>query len=135
MRFDELEVGMTAELARTITAADIDDFARVTGDHNPVHVDEEVARASRFGGRIAHGILTAGLVSAVLGTRLPGPGSIYLSQTLRFTRPVPVGATITATVEVIELDPERRRARLATTCTDQEGQTVLDGEALLLMPD
>lgn len=135
MRFDELEVGMTAELARTITAADIDDFARVTGDHNPVHVDEEAARASRFGGRIAHGILTAGLVSAVLGTRLPGPGCIYLSQTLRFTRPVPVGATITATVEVIELDPERRRARLATTCSDQEGQTVLDGEALLLMPD
>lgn len=135
MRFDELEIGMSAELERTITGADIDTFARVTGDTNPVHVDEEAARQSRFGERIAHGMLTAGLVSAVLGTRLPGPGAIYLGQTLRFTRPVPIGATITARVEVIELDAERRRARLATTCINQEGQTVLDGEASLLVPE
>lgn len=135
MRFHELEVGMTAELERTISGADIDDFARLTGDTNPVHVDEEAARRSRFGERIAHGMLTAGLVSAVLGTRLPGAGAIYLAQSLRFTRPVPVGATITARVEVIELDAERRRARLATTCTDQEGRTVLDGEASLLVPE
>lgn len=135
MRFDELELGMSAELERHITAADIDAFARVTGDTNPVHVDEEAARQSRFGERIAHGMLTAGLISAVLGTRLPGEGCIYLGQTLRFTHPVPVGATITARVEVIELDAERRRARLATTCTDQEGRTVLEGEASLMVPE
>lgn len=135
MGFDELEVGMTAELERTIAGADVDDFARVTGDTNPVHVDEEAARRSRFGGRIAHGMLTAGVISAVLGTRLPGPGAIYVGQTLRFTRPVPVGTTVTARVEIIELIPEKRRVRLATTCRDQEGQTVLDGEATLLVPE
>lgn len=134
MRIEEMEVGMTAELDRTVTGRDIDEFARLTGDTNPVHVDEEAARASRFGERIAHGMLTAGLVSAVLGTRLPGPGAIYLGQTLRFTRPVPIGATITARVEVIEVVPEKGRVRLATTCTDQEGRTVLDGEASLLVP-
>ncbi len=135
MRFEELEIGMSAELERTISGADIDDFARLTGDTNPVHVDEDAARRSRFGERIAHGMLTAGLVSAVLGTRLPGAGAIYTGQTLRFTRPVPIGTTITARVEVIELDSERRRARLATTCIDQEGRTVLDGEASLLVPE
>ena len=134
MDYDALAVGMTAELERTVTAADIDDFARITGDTNPVHVDESAARASRFGQRIAHGMLTAGLVSAVLGTRLPGPGAIYMGQTLRFTRPVPVGSTVTARAEVIELIPEKRRVRLATTCIDQDGETVLEGEAMLLVP-
>ena len=134
MEYEALEVGMAAELERTITAADIDDFARITGDTNPVHVDEEAARASRFGERIAHGMLTAGLVSAVLGTRLPGPGCIYMGQTLRFSRPVPIGTTLTARAEVIELIPEKRRVRLATTCRDQEGNVVLEGEALLMVP-
>lgn len=134
MRFDELEVGMAAQLDRTIRGTDIDEFARLTGDTNPVHVDEEAARRSRFGERIAHGMLTAGLVSAVLGTRLPGPNAIYMGQTLRFTRPVPIGSTITARVEVIEIIRDKRRVRLATTCTDQEGHLVLEGEASLLVP-
>lgn len=134
MRFDELEVGMAAQLDRTIRGADIDEFARLTGDTNPVHVDEDAARRSRFGERIAHGMLTAGLVSAVLGTRLPGPNAIYMGQTLRFTRPVPIGSTITARVEVIEIIRDKRRVRLATTCTDQEGHLVLEGEASLLVP-
>ncbi len=134
MEFEALEVGMAAELERTITGADVDDFARITGDTNPVHVDEEAARASRFGERIAHGMLTAGLISALLGNRLPGPGCIYTGQTLEFTHPVPLGTTVTARVEVTELVPDRRRVRLATTCTDQEGRTVLEGVATVLVP-
>ena len=134
MEFEALEIGQAAELSRTISAEDVEGFAAVTGDTNPVHLDEEVARASRFGGRIAHGMLSAGLISAVLGTRLPGPGVIYMGQTLRFTRPVRIGDTVTARVEVIELVPEKRRARLSTTCRNQDGATVLDGEATVLLP-
>lgn len=135
MAFETLTVGQAAELSRTVTAADVEGFAAATGDTNPVHLDEEAARASRFGRRIAHGMLSAGLVSAVLGTRLPGPGTIYTGQTLRFTRPVFLGDTVTARVEVIELVPEKRRVRLSTTCTNQEGATVLDGEATVLVPE
>lgn len=135
MGFETLEVGQAAELSRTITAADVEGFAAVTGDTNPVHLDEEVARASRFGGRIAHGMLSAGLISAVLGTRLPGPGAIYTGQTLRFTRPVRIGDTVTARVEVIELVAEKRRVRLSTTCRNQDGATVLDGEATVMVPE
>lgn len=135
MEFEALEVGQAAELSRTITAADVEGFAAVTGDTNPVHLDEEVARASRFGGRIAHGMLSAGLISAVLGTRLPGPGAIYTGQTLRFTRPVRIGDTVTARVEVIELIAGKRRVRLSTTCRNQDGATVLDGEATVMVPE
>jgi 3-hydroxybutyryl-CoA dehydratase len=132
--FDELEVGMTASLTRTVTETEIVLFAGITGDTNPVHVNDVAARQSRFGRRVAHGMLTAGHVSAVLGTRLPGPGAIYMSQSLRFTRPVFVGDTVTSTVEIVEIDA-KRRVRLRTTSTNQEGKTVLEGEARLLIPE
>lgn len=135
MRLEEIEVGRWAETRRTVTETDVVLFAAVTGDHNPVHMDEVAARASRFGGRIAHGMLTAGLVSAVLGTKLPGPGSIYVGQTLRFTRPVRIGDTVTARVEVVEVLVEKRRVRLSTVCRNQDGERVLEGEATVLVPE
>jgi len=130
-----LAVGQAAELSKTVTETDVVLFAGITGDFNPAHVDEVAAARSRFGGRIAHGMLTAGLISAVLGTKLPGPGSVYISQSLRFTKPVRIGDTITARVEVVELVADTRRVRLATTCANQRGETVLDGEALIYLPD
>lgn len=135
MRFDELAIGQQAHVSKAITTDDIVRFAELTGDDNPVHLDDAVAARSRFGRRIAHGMLSAGLISAVLGTRLPGPGVIYLSQSLRFSRPVFPGDVITATVEVTELVPAKRRARLATTCRNQAGDVVLEGEALVMVPD
>lgn len=134
MRFDELAVGQSAELAKTVTEADVVLFAGITGDFNPAHVNEVEAAKTRFGGRIAHGMLSAGFVSAVLGTRLPGPGTIYMSQTLRFTAPVRIGDTVTARAEVTEVTP-KRRVRLATTCRTQDGTTVLEGEALVYVPE
>ena len=97
--------------------------------------DEEVASRSQFGGRIAHGMLTAGLVSAAIASKLPGPGAIYLSQSLRFTRPVRIGDTVTVKLEVLELIAAKRRVRLATVCTNQNGETVMDGEATVMVPD
>lgn len=135
MRFEELSVGMSAERARTVTDDDVRRYAEVTGDFNPVHVDAEAAARSRFGGLIAHGMLTAGYVSAVLGMELPGPGAIYIAQTLKFTRPVKPGDTVTARVEVIEVIAARRRVRLATTCRNQHGEPVLEGEATILVPE
>jgi 3-hydroxybutyryl-CoA dehydratase len=129
-----MEAGARATFSKTLTEADIAGFAESTGDTNPVHLDEEFAAASMFGQKIAHGLWSAGLVSAVLGTRLPGPGTIYLGQTLRFMKPVFLGDTITAEVEVVELNEAKRRAKLRTTCTNQAGETVLDGEALVLLP-
>lgn len=134
MRYEDLQVGQSAELSKTVTEADIVLFAGVTGDFNPVHIDEEAARASPFAGRIAHGMLSGGLISAVLGTRLPGPGSIYISQTLRFIRPVHIGDTVTARVEITELLPDTRRLRLATTCANQRGERVVTGEAEVKLP-
>lgn len=134
MRFGELEVGQSAARAKTVTEADVVLYAGITGDFNPAHVNEVEAARSRFGGRIAHGMLTAGFVSAVLGTRLPGPGAIYVSQTLRFTAPVRIGDTVTARVEVTGLEPDRRRVHLDTRCTNQDGTVVLEGEAELLVP-
>lgn len=128
-----IEVGQRASLSRAITDDDIGAFARLTGDHNPLHVDEAFAVRSRFGRRVAHGLLSAGLVSAVLGTRLPGPGAIYLQQTLRFVRPVYPGDTLTATVEVTAFRGDRGLVTLRTTCTDQRGELVLDGEATMLL--
>lgn len=133
--FDRLAVGQQAEMAKTVTEADVVLFAGVTGDFNPVHVDAVAAERSRFGGRIAHGMLSAGFISAVLAMRLPGPGTIYLSQSLRFTRPVRIGDTVTARVEIAELVPARRRVKLTTTCVNQRGETVLDGEAVVMVPD
>ena len=135
MRLDELTPGTAAEMAKTVTEADVILFAGVTGDFNPAHVDDEYAKRSRFGGRIAHGMLSAGLVSAVLAMKLPGPGTIYLSQSMRFTRPVMIGDTVTARAEVVEVIAAKRRVRLATTCRNQRGETVLDGEALVMVPD
>ena len=135
MRFDEIKAGDAAELSKTITDADIVQFAGISGDFNPVHMDQQAAERSRFGGRIAHGMLTASLISGVLGMRLPGPGAIYLHQSLRFTGPVMLGDTVTARVEVLELIPAKQRVRVATTCRKQTGETVLDGEAVLWVPD
>lgn len=133
--FGELEVGMSADRTATVTETHLVLFAGLTGDFNPLHVDEAEAARSRFGGRVAHGMLTAGFVSAVLGTELPGPGCVYLSQSLRFTAPVRPGDTVTARVEVTEILPERRRVRLRTTCLRDDGDEVLEGEAEVWMPE
>lgn len=109
-------------------------FAEVSGDHNPLHLDEEAARASRFGRRIVHGMLGASLFSALIAERLPGPGTIYLSQSLTFSRPIFVGDTVEATLEVVELLTERRRVRLRTTVRLSDGEVAIDGEALVLAP-
>lgn len=130
---DEIQPGMTAETAKTITEADILMYAAVSTDTNPVHINAEAAAKSQFGQRIAHGMLSAGLISAVLGTRLPGPGTIYLGQTLRFRAPVKIGDTVVVTVTVAELIPEKSRARLSCLC-EVDGEVVLDGEALVKVP-
>ena len=132
-RLGDMHVGDAAEMAKTVTESDIALFAGVTGDFNPVHIDAVAAEQSMFGGRIAHGMLSAGFISAVLGMRLPGPGSIYLSQTLRFTKPVRIGDTVTARVEVIEVIAAKRRVRLATVCRNQNNETVLEGEAVVMI--
>ena len=132
-RIDELQVGQAAEMAKTVTEADIALFAGVTGDFNPVHVDAVAAAQSRFGERIAHGMLSAGFISAVIAMRLPGPGSIYLSQSLRFTKPVRIGDTVTTRVEVVEVVAPKRRLRLATVCRNQNGETVVEGEAVVMV--
>ena len=135
MRFEELTVGQAVTTERTVTDRDVVAYAGITGDDNPVHLDEAVAARSRFGGRIAHGMLSAGFISAAIGTRLPGPGSIYLGQTLKFTAPVRIGDTVTTRVEVLELVPEKRRVKLVTRCVNQRGEMVIDGEATVLVPD
>jgi len=131
--FEQLNVGDRGQFSKTVTDADIYLFAGVTGDLNPAHIDEEYARGTFFKTRIAHGMLSAGFISAVIGTRLPGPGTVYMRQTLDFLAPVRIGDTVTATVEVVE-KLEKQRVRLKTTCTNQEGVTVLDGEALVSPP-
>ena len=130
---DTLEVGASESLAKTITDADIVLFAGVSCDTNPVHLDDEYAAGTRFGGRIAHGMLSAGLISAAIANRLPGPGTIYLGQSLRFLAPVRPGDTVTATVTVKEINTEKRRATLTTVCT-VEGIAVIEGEAQVLVP-
>ena len=124
----------TASFAKTITAADIVLFAGVTGDTNPVHLDEVAARASIFKGRVAHGMLSASLISTVLGTKLPGPGTIYLSQSLNFRRPVRIGDTITATVTVTAVDEELPTCTLETTVVNQDGKVIVEGEARVQVP-
>lgn len=131
---DQLALGDTAELSRRVTQADIVGFSQSVGDRNPVHSDPAFAATISFREPIAPGMWTAGLLSALIGTRLPGPGSIYVSQELRFLRPVKPGDTITARVEVAELLPERNRARLKTTCLNQRGEEVLSGDAWVLPP-
>ena len=129
--FEDLHVGQTASIGKTVTEAHILMFAAVSLDTNPVHLNAEAAAQSIFKERIAHGMLSAGLISAVLGTKLPGAGTVYLAQTLQFRRPVKIGDTVTATAEVTVLDPVKKRATLKTVCT-VGGKVVIDGEATVL---
>lgn len=134
LTIDQLEVGQKASFTKTVTEADVYNFAGVTGDFNPAHMNEEYAKKTAFKTRIAHGMLSAGFISAVLGTKLPGPGTIYLNQDLRFTKPVQFGDTITATITVDELIKEKNRAILKTVCTNQDGDVVVEGTAKVMPP-
>ncbi len=127
------EVGRSAEMTKVITEEDIHRFAEITGDRNPVHISQEFAARTRFGERIAHGILTAGLISAVIGMQLPGPGCLYVSQSLQFLAPVKIGDEITARVEVTEVI-NGKRLRLRTQCINQRKEVVLEGEAIVIPP-
>lgn len=131
--FEDLQLGMEASFAKTVTEADIATFADVTGDKNPVHLDEAYAAKTIFKTRIAHGMLTAGYLSAVFGMELPGPGAIYVTQTLNFRGPVKIGDRVIAKVRVAELFPAKRRARFDCMCT-VDGKPVLEGEAILMVP-
>ena len=129
---DAIAVGDSAQMTRRVTDGDIGAFVDAVGDHNPVHADREYAATTAFKEPIAPGIWTAGLVSAVIGTRLPGPGAIYLSQDLKFLKPVKAGDSISARVEVLEVNRERNRIRLRTVCTNQRAEDVLTGEAVVM---
>jgi 3-hydroxybutyryl-CoA dehydratase len=131
--FEDLSLGQTERLAKTVASSDVVGFAEVTGDRNPIHLSEHFAAKTPFGTRIAHGLYTASLISAVLGTRLPGPGAVYISQTLNFRAPVKIGDTVEVSVTVAELVPAKCRARLTCTCT-VDGEIVLDGEAWVKVP-
>src|SRR2546429_9261514 len=131
--FEDLSVGMSESLSKTIASSDVVGFAQLTGDRNPIHLSEHFAAKTQFGRRIAHGLYTASLISAVLGTRLPGPGAIYISQTLNFRAPVRIGDTVLVTVTVAALIAEKSRARLTCVCA-VGGEVVLDGEALVKVP-
>lgn len=128
------KVGDAAEVSKTINDEDVRAFAELTGDRNPVHLDEEFASATRFGRRIAHGMLGASLISTVLASELPGGGSVYLSQTLRFTAPVFLGDTVTARVTVKHVREDKPVVTLETVCTNQRGERVVEGEAVVLAP-
>lgn len=129
---DAIAVGDSAQITRRVTDGDIAAFVDAVGDHNPVHADREYAATTMFKEPIAPGIWTAGLISAVIGTRLPGPGAIYLSQDLKFLKPVKAGDSISARVEVLEVNRERNRIRLRTMCTNQRAEDVLTGEAVVM---
>ncbi len=131
--FEDLSVGMAASYAKTVTDADIVLFAGVSGDTNPVHLSDEFAKETMFKGRIAHGMLSASYLSTIFGTKMPGPGCIYLSQSVRFKAPVRPGDSVLATVTVSEVLPEKNFVRFDCSCT-VDGKEVLDGEALLLVP-
>ena len=131
--FEDLELGMTESIIRTVMNSDVIGFAELSGDANPVHLSEHFAVKTPFKSRIAHGLFTASLISAVLGTRLPGPGAIYLSQTLNFRAPVRIGDVVTALVEVVDLIADKTRAKLSCECR-VDNQVVLDGEALVRVP-
>lgn len=130
----EISLGDKASFQKTISETDVYLYAGITGDINPAHINEEVSKDTMFKGRIAHGMLTAGLVSAVLGVQLPGPGTIYLSQDIKFTAPVKFGDTIKAEVEVMEVNVDRNRIKLSTKCINQNDKVVLDGIATVMPP-
>jgi 3-hydroxybutyryl-CoA dehydratase len=133
LSFEDLTIGMSAQLEHTITDGAIRAFADISGDHNPVHLDDAYAAQSRFKTRVAHGMLTASYISAVFGRELPGPGCIYLSQTLNFRAPVRIGDVVTTRVVIQELLPEKRRVVFGCECT-VDGKPVLGGEAVLIVP-
>jgi 3-hydroxybutyryl-CoA dehydratase len=130
---EDIEMGMTRHLRKVVTDADIEMFAQVSTDHNPVHLDEEYAKDTMFGGRIAHGMLTAGLISAVIGEQLPGHGTIYTGQSLKFLAPVRPGDTVYAEVKVIDIDISKRRVKLDCHCSVKDKKVVM-GEATVLAP-
>ncbi|MDJ0720786.1 MAG: MaoC family dehydratase [Desulfobacterales bacterium] len=131
---EQLEVGQQASFSKTVSEFDVYMFAGISGDFNPAHIDQTYAEQTAFKTRIAHGMLSAGFISTVLGTQLPGPGTIYISQSMTFLAPVTIGDTITATAEVVEINAEKKRVRLKTVCTNQSGREVLTGEALVSPP-
>lgn len=131
--FEDLSLGQSAETTRVVTANDVEAFAAVSGDTNPVHLDEDYAKTTTFQTRIAHGMLSGAYISAVIGTKLPGPGSIYLSQSMRFRRPVKLGDAVVTRVTIQALDEARGHATLATVC-QVNGKTVVDGEAVIMVP-
>ena len=130
---DEISMGQEAEFSKTVTEADIQMYAKVSGDVNPVHMDEDFAKTTIFKTRIAHGMLSAGFISAILGTKLPGPGCIYLSQSLKFLAPVMIGDTVTARATVTGIVPEKKRVTLKTDCFIGD-KKVIDGEAVVMVP-
>lgn len=132
-QFEDLSVGLSESIETTVTQADVQAFAEVTGDNNPVHLDPDYAATTSFERPIAHGMLTAGFISAAIGTKLPGPGCIYLEQTLKFRAPVYIGATVVTTVTVKELNERRRRAVIETLCT-VDNKKVVTGEATIMLP-
>jgi 3-hydroxybutyryl-CoA dehydratase len=131
---NELKIGDVAEFSKTVSESDIYLYAGVTGDFNPAHINEDYAKQTFFKTRIAHGMLSAGFISTVIGNKLPGTGTIYVTQNLEFLAPVRIGDTITARVEIVDIVDEKNRARLKTTCFNQEGTQVLDGEAVVSPP-
>ncbi|MCK5550414.1 MAG: MaoC family dehydratase [Hyphomicrobiaceae bacterium] len=131
--FEDLSVGQEASLSNTVSGANIVAFAEISGDRNPVHLDADYAATTMFKERIAHGMLSAAYISAVFGMKLPGPGAIYMSQTLKFKAPVKIGDTVVTTVKVAELMPEKRRARFECVCTVND-KPVVEGEAMLMVP-
>ena len=132
--YDQLAVGDSAEFSKTVSETDVYMYAGISGDLNPAHINEAYAQGTFFKNRIAHGMLTAGFISAVIGMQLPGPGTIYMGQNLQFLAPVRIGDTVTARVEVVEKIDDKKRVRLATTCVNQEGTTLISGEALVSPP-
>ncbi|MEN9656901.1 MAG: hypothetical protein RL571_366 [Pseudomonadota bacterium] len=130
---EDLALGLSAEYRKTITETDVVLFAGISGDNNPMHIDEEYAAKTRFEGRIAHGMLSASLISTIIGTRLPGAGAIYMGQNLKFLKPVKIGDTVMALVTVLELFQEKQRVRLLTECWVR-GVKVIDGDALVWVP-
>ncbi len=132
--FEDLDLGMEASLERVVTEDDIAAFAEVSGDKNPVHMDAEYAAGTMFKQRISHGMLTASYISAVFGMKLPGPGAIYISQTLNFRKPVMIGDRIKTTVCILELWPAKQRVRFECACRNEDDKAVLEGEAILMVP-
>ena len=131
--FEDLSVGLRETIAKTVKNEDVIGFAELSGDHNPIHLSEHFARKTRFGGRIVHGLYTASLISAVIGMRLPGPGAVYISQTLNFLGPVKIGDVIDVSVEVVELTEKGRRVRLQCECRVGD-KLVVEGQGVLSVP-